>query len=118
MDLPSSQTGGWGTSVNHTTMSYSVVQAFAGVGSQVYVGLGGAVFIRTYSYSGRLKSWNTSPYTYTVAGMGTKLTQGQNIFIRNKGLTVSEWVGGYVGGFCTHDRLCAAGGETDCLSST
>lgn len=81
-------TGGWSTSVNHTRYGYTLVNAFTGAGGQAFVGLGAAVFIRTYSYSQRLSNWNTNPNTYTVAGMGTRKTRGQNIFISKKGFTV------------------------------
>lgn len=84
--------GGWATSVNSTRSTYALVNAFRGVGSQIFIGLGGAVFIRSHTYAARMWNWNTSPYTYTVAGMGTRLTRGQNIFLSKKGLTVSVCV--------------------------
>lgn len=75
--------------MNHTRKSFQVVNAFTGAGGQAFVGLGAAVFIRSYSYSQRLRNFNTNPNTYTVGGMGTRRTRGQNLFISKKGATVS-----------------------------
>lgn len=61
-----------------------------GVGNQLYVGFGGAVFIRTYSLSVRVVQWNPSTrFTYTVAGMGVSSsgTRGQNLVVTKAGST-------------------------------
>ena len=54
------------------------------------MGLGAAVWIRSYSYSARVKNWNTCPYTFTVAGMGTRKTRGASYLITKNGLSVGE----------------------------
>jgi hypothetical protein len=61
-----------------------------GAGNQLYVGFGGAAFIRTYSYSARIVQWNPSTrFTYTVAGVGagSSRTRGQNLVMTKGGTT-------------------------------
>lgn len=43
-----------------------------GIGNQMYVGAGAAIFINTYTNFRRLKYWTNWPYLYTVGGYGYK----------------------------------------------
>lgn len=76
--------------MNATRFSIQLANSFVGLGNQLYVGLGGAVFIRTYSLSSRVYQWNPSTrYTYTVAGMGigSSGTKSQNLVVTKGGAT-------------------------------
>lgn len=78
------------TSINATRFSLQLANAFVGAGNQLYIGFGGAAFIRTYSLSRRRLQYNPStPFTYTIAGMGvgSKQTRGQNLVVFKNGWT-------------------------------
>ena len=78
------------TSINATRFSIQLVNAFAGLGNQLYIGFGGAVFIRTYSLSQRRVQWNPSTrWTYTIAGTGVSSsnTRAQNLVVTKGGIT-------------------------------
>ena len=63
---------GWLTSIYNIRVQFQLVYGFNGLGSQMYIGAGGAIFIKVYYYYKRLKYWTTTPYSYTVGGMGYK----------------------------------------------
>lgn len=80
--------------INITRYSYQVVNAFFGFGNQFFLGLGGAVFIRSYSLSVRVKTISRpTRFTYTVAGMGVTSSgaKGQNIVLTKGGRTEYIW---------------------------
>lgn len=68
---PSTHThpAGWYTNVNNTRWSYQVVNA-AMPGYEGWVGLGGAVFIRSRTYSARVINYRVRPYLWVVSGQG------------------------------------------------
>lgn len=78
------------TNINATRFSLQLINVFVGAGNQLYVGFGGAAFIRTYSLSRRRIQYNPStPFTYTIAGMGvgSKQTRSQNLVVFKNGWT-------------------------------
>ena len=82
--------GGWANNINITRFSFQLVNCFFGFGNQFFVGLGGAVFIRSYSYSNRKVNFaRPTIFTYTVAGTGTSSsgTKGQNLVMTKGGVT-------------------------------
>jgi len=80
---------GWHTSINTTRYGAQLASSFYGVGNQIWVGAGGAVFIRCFTATRRGWGINSTPFTYTVAGTGVTRTQGQrNIVVTKNGLNV------------------------------
>jgi len=80
--------------INITRYSYQIVNSFFGFGNQAFVGLGGAVFIRSYSLSVRVTTISRpTRFTYTVAGMGVTSsgTKGQNLVLTKGGRTEFIW---------------------------
>ena len=77
---------GWHTSVNTTRFAAQVANAFYGVGNQIWVGAGGAAFIRCYTTTRRLSGVSSTRFLYTVAGTGITRLQGQrNIVVTKNG---------------------------------
>jgi hypothetical protein len=77
---------GWHTSVNTTRYAAQLVNSFHGVGNQIWVGAGGAAFIRCYTTTRRGWGFSSTPFLYTVAGTGITRTQGQrNIVVTKAG---------------------------------
>ena len=80
--------------INNTRFSFQIVNSFFGFGNQAFVGLGGAVFIRSYSVSVRVATISRpTRFTYTIAGMGVTSsgTRGQNLVLTKGGSTEFIW---------------------------
>lgn len=78
------------SNINCTRFSFQVANSFFGVGNQVFVGFGGAAFIRSYSYSARIVDYKyPTVFTYTVGGTGIRSsgTRGQNLVVTKGGVT-------------------------------
>jgi hypothetical protein len=65
-------TAGWLTSIRNIRLNFQLLYAQTGLGNQVYIGAGGAIFINTYTNYKRLKYWTNWRYVYTVGGLGYK----------------------------------------------
>lgn len=65
---------GWLTSIRNIRWQFQLIYGQQGIGNQIYIGAGGAIFINTYSYYKRLRYWTNWKYTYTLGGYGTKKT--------------------------------------------
>lgn len=56
------------------------------MGNQIYVGAGGAAFIRNYVSTRRLVGYSSTPFQYTVAGTGVTRMQGMaNLVVTKSG---------------------------------
>ena len=83
----SHRAAGWGTFVNNSRWSIQYINAFIGSGSQVWIGAGGAVFLRNYLFNQRNISFSTTNFTYTVAGTGVRnKNASKDIVVTSEGI--------------------------------
>ncbi len=75
-------TAGWLTSIRNYRWQFQLIYGFTGLGSQIYIGAGGAIFINTYSYYKRLKYWTNTDYSYTIGGLGYEVKNRQYSLIK------------------------------------
>lgn len=66
-------TAGYLISIRNIRFYFNLIYGQTGIGNQMYVGAGAAIFINTFSNYRRLKYWRNWDYFYTVGGYGWKL---------------------------------------------